>query len=232
MKELSDSKIYEQNLQYWPYKESLKKVIKIICSQTPNNGTLLDLMCGPGYLLGQIGLKRKDLKLKGVDLDKKYITYANKEHPQINFEKGDALSWEPKKQFDVIICTGSLHHIPYAKQPNVVKRMASMVNPEGFCLISDCYIDDYSNEKQRKIAAAKLGYEYLKETIKNGAPNEVIQATIDILNNDVMMEEFKTSINKRLLIYKKYFDNVKTIKTWPKHKSEYGDYISICRKNN
>lgn len=230
MKGLPDSKIYEQELRYMPYRDSLQKVLDYICKNAPANGTLLDLMCGPGYLLGKIASKRKDLKLNGVDIDKRYINFSRKKYPRIDFEMGNVLSWKSKELFDVVICTGSLHHIPYNQQKNAVKKMASLVKPEGFAIISDCYVDDYSNETERKLAAAKLGYEYLRETIQNGANQQVIESTIDILWNDVLIKEFKISLKKRLPIFERIFGRVETLKTWPKFKSEYGDYISICRK--
>ncbi len=229
MKELPESKIYEQEMIYMPYKKSLKGVTDTVYYQAPNNGCLLDIMCGPGYLLGQIAARRKDLSLTGMDIDKRYIIHAKKKYPKINFEIGDILSWQPKQLFDLVICTGSLHHIPYEKQAQTIKRISSMVKPGGFCIISDCHIDDYANEQERKIAAAKLGYEYLQETVKNGAPKEVIAATIDILHNDVMKNEFKTSLKKRLPILKKIFGKIKLLKTWPDFQSGYGDYILVCR---
>ncbi len=231
MKELPESKIYEQELIYMPYRESLKRVLNAICSQAPINGSLLDLMCGPGYLLGQIAKQRKDLLLYGVDSNKRYIDHSKQKYPGINFEIGDILSWESKQLFDVVVCTGSLHHILYEKQAQAVEKMTSMLKSDGFCIISDCHIDDYSDENERKLAAAKLGYEYLIETIKNGAPKEVIVATIDILHNDVMMNEFKTSLKKRLTVYKNNFSKVELFKTWPDADSQYGDYYVICRNN-
>jgi trans-aconitate methyltransferase len=230
MKESPKPEVYGQELIYMPYKESLRSVADIICSQTPLNGSLVDLMCGPGYLLGQIAARRKDLSLRGVDLDERYVDYSKEKYPEISFEVGDVLLWEPKQLFDAVICTGALHHISYEKQAQAVERMDSMVKPDGFCIVSDSYIDDYSNENERKIAAAKLDYEYLRETIQNGAPKPVIEATIDILHNDVLMREFKTSLKKRLLIFQRVFGQVESLKTWPEFESEYGDYISICRK--
>jgi len=229
MKGLPDSKVYEQELQYWPYITSWNKVLDYLTENVPKNGTLLDLMCGPGYLLGKIAERRPNLKLRGVDIDNRYIPHAKDKYPQIDFELGDVLTWTPDEQYDAVICTGSLHHIPYDKQEEAVRKMASMVKPDGFVLISDCCIDDYANEAERKIAAAKLGHEYLRETIQNGAPDPVIEATIEILWNDVLMKEFKTSMKKRQVIYERVFGNVETIKTWPTFESEYGDYISICR---
>jgi SAM-dependent methyltransferase len=83
MKGLPDSKIYELELKYWPYKASWKKVLEIICAKSPRNGTLLDIMCGPGYLLGKIALKRPDLKLTGMDIDKRYINYSKEKYPDL-----------------------------------------------------------------------------------------------------------------------------------------------------
>lgn len=229
MKGLPDSKIYEQGLKYWPYADSWKRAFNYICDNTPINGTLIDLMCGPGYLLKKLQLKRKDLELSGVDIDKRYILYAKKTYPKIKFELADILKWKFNNKYDVVICTGSLHHIIYNKQEKVIRKMASMVKKNGFVLISDCCIDPYLKESQRMLNAAKLGYEYIKETIKNGAPSSIIGPTIDILYNDVLMKEFKTSPDKRIMLLEKIFKKVEIFKTWPKFKSEYGDYIFICR---
>ncbi|MFZ5955313.1 MAG: class I SAM-dependent methyltransferase [Nanoarchaeota archaeon] len=226
--ELPDSEIYEQELEYMPYKDSLNKVISYISENAPQNGSLIDLMCGPGYLLGKIALARRDLKLEGSDIDERYISFATQKYPHLKFKLEDVLSLNPEKQYDIVMCTGALHHVPYDKQEEAVRKMTSLVKPNGFLLISDCYIDDYANETQRRIAAVKLGHEYLKETIQNGAPEEVIIPTIEILANDVLMKEFKTSLKKRTEIFKRLFSNVRTFKTWPNFESEYGDYISIC----
>lgn len=229
MKKLPEAEVYEQESTYWPYKKSLKKVLDIISRQAPKKGSLLDMMCGPGYLLGQIAEKRKDLSLLGVDIDKRYVRFSKEKYPKIKFEIGDVLKWKPKNLFDVVICTGSLHHISYEKQEEAVGRMAAMVKLGGFCIISDCYVDDYSNEKQRKLSAAKLGYEYLRETINNGAPDEVVKATIDILYNDVLRHEYKMSLKKRQPIFGKYFRTIGSFKTWPKMKSGYGDYVHVLK---
>ena len=227
MKKLPQSEVYERGLEYWPYKKSLDRVVDIICSQAPKEGSLVDLMCGPGYLLGNLAAQRKDLALLGVDIDQRFIDYSAEKYPEIRFQVGDVLEWNSKQLFDVVVCTGALHHLPYEKQAQAVARMASMVKPGGFCLISDAHIDDYSSERERKIAASKLGYEYLLETINNGASDDVVAWTVDILHNDVMMNEFKTSLKKRLPIYQEYFNEVELLKTWPQIDSQYGDYIMV-----
>ncbi len=69
MRQLPESEIYEEGLRFWPYKDSLQGVLERVIKYAQQNGTLLDAMCGPGYLLGEIAKKRPDLKLSGMDID-------------------------------------------------------------------------------------------------------------------------------------------------------------------
>lgn len=226
---MPDATVYEQELKYMPYAKSLRKVIDIVCSKTPQNGKLVDLMCGTGYLLGKVNERRKDITLFGVDIDPRYVRFSQEQHPGIAFETGDVLTWTPSDSFDVFMCTGALHHVHYDKQEEAVRRMAGMINPGGFGIISDCYVGNYSNELERKLAAAKLGYEYLIETMRNGSPDDVTAVTADILKNDVIGIEFKTSLARRLPIFRKFFGKVKTFKTWPHEPTDYGDYVTVLR---
>ena len=64
MKPLPSAEVYEEEMRYIPYRESLRQVENIICAGLPRGGSLLDLMCGPGFLLGRISEGRGDLKLR------------------------------------------------------------------------------------------------------------------------------------------------------------------------
>ena len=115
------------------------------------------------------------------------------------------------------------------KQGIFLESIPELLKPDGFAIFADPYVDDYSNELERKQVAAKLGMNYIIATIQNGAPSEVIGATIDILYNDVMGFEYKTSIKKIESILRKLFSFVEITKIWPESKSEYGDYYIICK---
>lgn len=226
MKELPEAETYEEGLEYWPYKTSLQRVIDEICDISPQNARLVDVMCGPGYLLGKIHERRPDLSLYGVDIDERYVSHGAKTYPYATFEKGDVLTWQPSEKFDVVVCTGSVHHIPYDLQESAIANIASMGKPGALVIIPDCYVDDYSTETERKQAAAKLGYEYIRETIDNGGSDRVIEWTVDILWNDVLMHEFKPSFEKRIPVLEKFLNEIKTLKTWPNDTPPgYGDYI-------
>jgi len=221
---------YEQELRFMPYRKSLALVENIVCADAPYSASILDLMCGTGYLIGKIAEERPTSHLIGVDLNKKYVKFAKRNHPPEQFEVGDILTWQAVP-FEVVLCTGALHHIPYEQQEQAIANIASLTNPKGFAIISDCYIDDYSNERERRLAAARLGYEYLRVTIANGAPSDVVNATADILRNDVAGLEFKTSVKKRLPVLQRHFGEVKTMKVWPnKQVGGYGDYVHVLRR--
>ena len=222
---MPDPRTYERELEFMPYRDSLVAVAAYVIKVAPENGNVLDLMCGPGFLLGVLAMRRPDLKLTGVDIDQRYIDYARKKYPRVRFEQKNILDWQTDERFDGVLCTGALHHIPYGQQEKALERMASFSTPEGLVVLSDCYVNDYSNGRERKLAAAELGYEYLRATIENNAPDDVIQATADIIANDVLTREFKTSLAKRLESIERFFQIEGTIKTWPAYPTRYGDYV-------
>jgi SAM-dependent methyltransferase len=221
---------YEREVQYMPYRKSLQMVEDIVCADAPRSGGVIDFMCGTGLLLRKISERRPDLFLFGIDNDETYVKYA-RDNFGFDIDLGDVTvekDVDPVNFFDVALCTGALHHIPYEKQEQVIRRIALATKPEGFAILSDAYVDDFSNERERQRAAARLGYEYLRATIQKDAPEDVVEATANILVNDVMGREFKTSLAQRIPALRRHFADVRTMKVWPdKQIGGYGDYVHI-----
>ncbi|HLN19088.1 MAG TPA: methyltransferase domain-containing protein [Patescibacteria group bacterium] len=227
-KQLPSAEMYEKALTYWSLRLCHQFVLNKITELAPRNGCLLDMMCGPGKLLGRIARARPDLRLVGVDIDEQYINYGRLTYPQVTFQVGNVLSWSPPTTIDMVICTGALHHVPYDIQEIAISNIGSFIAEGKIAIISDCYIDNFTNETERKIAATKMGAEYLLATIRNGAPDEILDSLVDILWNDLFGMEYKTSLLKRLPIFKRYFSKIQTTKTWPAEETEYGEYTHIC----
>jgi trans-aconitate methyltransferase len=213
-----------------PWAELTSTVLDFVVEKAPKGASVVDLMCGPGYLLGKINKSRPDLSLNGVDIDKSFIAFAKKKYKKIQFTKADALKWSSKEKYDLILCTGGLHHLPYSKQADLVKRMSSLLKSNGICIIADTHIDNYSNETQRRAASARLGYGYLNATIERGASPQIIKEAIDILHNDVLGFEYKTSVKNNSHLFRKYFSKMEIHKTWPQTKTDYGDYFFVLKK--
>lgn len=229
MQNLPTPEVYQKEVQYMPWGVLIAEIEKYIIDIVPQNGTVLDLLCGTGYLLGELQKKRPDILFTGVDLENEFIDYAQRQYPSISFHVADALLWENTQKFDAVLCTGGLHHIPYEKQKGFVHKLSTFVKNDGFAIVADPYIDHYENEQERKLAAAKLGYEYLTATIQNGAPDDVIAATASLIQNDVFAVEFKSSMKKTEPFFEEYFDKVIVHKTWPGSETEYGDYYFILQ---
>lgn len=228
MQNLPSAEVYEREFMHMSWGRLTKEVEALVASRVPKGGKVLDLLCGPGYLLGKLQQLRPDLYYVGVDLEAEFIRHARKRYPAINFEIADALTWISEEKFDVVICTAGVHHILFKQQDFFISRLAHFLRDEskGFVIIADPYISDFSTEKERLLACAELGYAYLVETINNDAPIEVIEAAVGILSNDLFGIEWKTSVAKRRVTLDKYFRSVVEHRVWSSE-GEYGDYYFV-----
>ena len=231
MQNLPTAEVYQEEVKYMPWGTLILEIIDFVVKNIPQNGSVLDLLCGTGYLVGEIQKRRPDIQYIGIDLEKEFINYARELYPKIDFQVHDAFTWKTNQKFDGVLCTGGLHHLSYDKQKKFVYKISSLVKNSGFTIVADPYIDDYESEKDRKLAATKLGYEYLVATINNGATDEVIRAAESLILNDIFLIEFKNSIVKTEPYFKEYFSVVDKHKTWPQEDTEYGDYYFILKNS-
>lgn len=224
---MPEAKIYELEMKFMPWGNLMEEVADKIINSVPSFGTVLDLMCGPGYLLEKIHAKRPDLKLVGVDVDARYIEHGSEKKSGVKYVQADVCTWENSRKYDCVICTAGLHHLPYADQPILFSKMAKFLKKDGFCICGEVCIADFADEVERQLSAAELGYEYLKAVLRNGAPPAIVNVAIDILRNDVCLDgEYKNSISKLLVMAKKAFRLVEVKKVWPgwSLKRGHGDY--------
>jgi ubiquinone/menaquinone biosynthesis C-methylase UbiE len=90
---------------YWRYQSYLDLLKNYLAS----NKKILDVGCGQGNLLQQIGIGQ----LYGIDISKKYIDDAQKKIPNGTFveSNSDVLPFADNF-FDIVICTEFLEHVP------------------------------------------------------------------------------------------------------------------------
>ena len=229
MQNLPTAEVYEKFFEFMPHGKLIEEISSYLVTHIPKRGNALDLMCGPGYLLGKLNEQRPDVVYMGMDIDRGFITHAEKSYPGIVFCCADVCLWNPSERFDVVTCTGGTHHLPDELQDSFIGKISSLIKDGGFALIADPYISDYRSEQERLLAGAKLGYEYLVATIQKGAPPDIIDEAVQTLRNDVLLVEWKTSIKKRLVMLRRYFKHIEMYKTWPAHETDYGDYYFVVR---
>jgi SAM-dependent methyltransferase len=99
-------------------------------------GTVLDLGCGPGQLLGELARRRSDLRLVGVDGDGECLRRARVRCPEAELVEADlehpAADTILPGSVDVIVSSHALEHL--ADPVAVLQRWSSLVGPGG-CLV-------------------------------------------------------------------------------------------------
>ena len=107
--------------------------LKVIDNHLGNNITVLDAGCGTGLITNLFARRRPTNKFIAVDFADgiDYAQQFSKKHRITNakFIKQDISDYTSKKQFDVVVCQGVLHHIP--NWVNVIDQLKKLVKPGG-----------------------------------------------------------------------------------------------------
>jgi tRNA (uracil-5-)-methyltransferase TRM9 len=97
---------------------------------------ILDLGCGNGRYFPFF--KKKGVDYFGIDFSEKLIKIAKNKHPEVNFQKGDALNLPfPENFFDKIYSIATLHHIPSEElRIQFLKEVKRALKGEGFLILT------------------------------------------------------------------------------------------------
>ena len=101
----------------------------------------LDLGCGTGVLC-QV-LHQSGIDTLGVDLSGEMIAISRQRAPGLHYEVADMVSFNPKRTFDLITCTGdALNHLTdFSRVVALFRRAHDVLNPGGL-LIFDLLKDE------------------------------------------------------------------------------------------
>lgn len=228
---MPSASIYEKEYIYWPWGRLLRRVADWVKSNAPHSAFVVDYMCGTGYLLNQIAALRSDLTFAGCSLTPLYIDYAKKNYSHLDIVLQDALEYSPKKQPDIVISTAGLHHLNRSKQPEFIKKVASELSRGKYFLLGEELIAEYNSEKERRLAVVEMCSALLSYAIKADAPQEVVEAASDILDNDLFERgEYKTCQSKLMTMLESYFSIEEVHNIWPSDLERFGDVLFICRR--
>ena len=109
-----------------------KEFILTELKKIPYKNKILDLGCGRGWLTNQLS---KYGNVLGVDL---FTQEAEMRYPDLNFLEIDFLNEYEKipNDFDVIISSEVIEHIPLEKRSLFEKIIFDRLKPRGFCIIT------------------------------------------------------------------------------------------------
>lgn len=88
--------------------------LKNIKKYCPNDGMLIDIGCGCGYLTSLI-FSQGFSKIEGIDISKNSIVYASNKYPHIKFAHEDILDVSFNKKYDFGVAVMTLNNISNAE---------------------------------------------------------------------------------------------------------------------
>lgn len=96
--------------------------------------TLLDLGCGPGELLFEIGEKFPQLELTGVDYSPRMLEISQQRNDKAKHILMDAADLDKlEAMYDMIVCT---HSLPYYKDPkDVFRNLSRILTKQGRLIV-------------------------------------------------------------------------------------------------
>jgi ubiquinone/menaquinone biosynthesis C-methylase UbiE len=101
-------------------------------------GNLLDIGCGPGFLMAEILRKYPALSVTGLDISEDMLKLAAQNLPvgRVNLLPGDAAALPlPDSSMDFIVSSASLHH--WEDAPAVFREIHRVLRPDGRFLVMD-----------------------------------------------------------------------------------------------
>lgn len=119
-----------------------QRVAEDVAAAAPKGATVLDAGCGTGLLAAQIAVRRPDLRVHGVDLERGMVDVAIERAERegfgdrVEFTVGDLADLPfPADSVDLIVSTASMHH--WSDVAAVMSSLDRVLRPEGRMWIYD-----------------------------------------------------------------------------------------------
>ncbi len=227
MQNLPKAEIYELFYHCTTWKYLVDAVVRKINERKPTQ--VLDLCCGTGLLSSLI--TPPEFGYTGVDLEPEYIQYAREHNRKLThyFHCADAFWWDDRTVYPMVVCLGGIHHIPEKNQEQFVQQLVANLSRGGCLIVGDPLLSEFTTPLERRLCALELGTAYLKATQELGAPESITASVADIIGNDILQVEWKTSLSRTRAMLSPHFKHVRTFKTWPNTvvDGRFGDYYHV-----
>jgi ubiquinone/menaquinone biosynthesis C-methylase UbiE len=128
-------RLYDLVYSFKDYAGEARRLVELIEERRPGARSLLDVACGTGKHLTELGDRFPDAE--GLDLDEGLLAIARERLPGVTLHHGDMTSFELGRRFDAITCLFSA--IGYArteaKLRAAIGAMARHLEPGGVLLV-------------------------------------------------------------------------------------------------
>ncbi|MEO0619730.1 MAG: class I SAM-dependent methyltransferase [Pseudomonadota bacterium] len=122
-------------------RQALRPIADAVHGRDQRSMRLLDVACGTGRLLGEIGRAFPALALNGIDLSAAYITEARThlgDRRNVTLEAGNAEALAcPDASIDIVTCCFLFHELPAPVRRTALAEMARVLKPGGTLVFID-----------------------------------------------------------------------------------------------
>lgn len=139
------SQVYDKfGWNYYP-KIFGEQLLQWISRQGISVKKALDIGCGTGILCSI--LQENGIEAAGMDLSHGMITMAKEKYPEIFFEQGNMISYQPGKKFDLVTstCDAMNHILEKEDLQKVLENVHSWLEPGG-CFLFDLLKEEETEE--------------------------------------------------------------------------------------
>jgi ubiquinone/menaquinone biosynthesis C-methylase UbiE len=123
-------------------RQAIPPIVEFVRGRDQRDLRLLDVACGSGRFLGQLGQVFPAMPMTGVDLSQAYLDEASRylrdRRRTICFERANAESLPFESQsFDIATCVYLFHELPNAVRRQVTSEIARILKPGGLFVFVD-----------------------------------------------------------------------------------------------
>lgn len=225
------AQLYEQEYKYWPWGLLVEFTKSWTIKNAPVGASIIDYMCGTGYLLNEIIKERPDLKIYGCSLTKHFIKYGQGKYKNIKIEEKNVFEYSPPEKVDIILCNGGLHHLYFDRQGDFINKVAEELSIDGVFIIGEEILRNFNSESERKAAVNEMYNHMTRYLLERSAPKDVLASLNNVWESDLRkINEYKLSDYLLTKLLEKHFIVSDREQIWPKETNEYGDKVYICLK--
>ncbi len=138
---------------YMRIKTKIENNYTIFNELVPQQGKILDIGCGYGFMSYMLHFVSNKREITGMDYDEEKIETANhcfSKTTAINFVCSDILNFSFEK-YDAIILADVLHYLQPTEQDQVIEKCIAQLNTGGIVIIRDGDRDKIEKHKKTKL---------------------------------------------------------------------------------
>jgi len=128
--------LWVQKYSLGPTRREVKSIVLPRLSDNPE-AKVLEIGCGTGQLIKEIGETQKNVSYLGIDVAENMVEIAKESNngPRMEFRVCPVEEFSSEEKYDIIFCTHAFPYFP--DKPAVIKKMADLCKTDGEIIIAN-----------------------------------------------------------------------------------------------